>query len=656
MALSAWFNAAAHINANDGSFTSEFVRGTTEAVMRSQGAPVTDTQFQTSSNALATTLLNKIIHDQSIDTAQAVVNLDIKNAGDTLNMPAWGWAGAITDFLPEPFGLNQDLASVPLDKMDVMTGAALMGFTRAFDRMLDDGVISTVGEFESIIDATGKSAGDFIFDLIHPTIPCTAVRNPTISYVTYRQWVNTDTDGDDDEGYYQTICNRIVTPSADPLILNLNGIGIETVGTGAGVLFDANGTGIKHPTGWVAATDGFLVLDRNGNGTIDNGTELFGNSTPLAGGGTAANGYAALAAQDTNHDNAVNSLDANWNNLRVWQDLNQDGVSQSNELYTLGAEGIASLYLGVSTSYNSTQTGGTVSGVSSYTRTDGTFGFTGDVNLAQDTFVRSFTAAAPIATAAQSLPAMGGSGSLRDLREAASLQTAQGATLLAALTAFASSDGMSQHNQMDALIADWVATSTQQTSLKQAMAQGLTLHYINGGGDVGATQAAYINRMIGALEVFGGADFANGWAAPAAGVTDIYLGLGDLLDVTLLETRYNALKDAIYGALAMQTRLKPYLDSIGLGIGAGGNLQFDLTAFNALIASKKTGDQQGALIDLIDLSRYAGDSLGQMGWSAEAGIAGIVGALQGTAQLAAVKSLFNLDAANDAVFEMRRVG
>ena len=68
-ALSAWFDAAAHINANDGSFKSEFVRGSTEAVARSQGAAITDQQFQTASDTLPITLLTQIIQNGSIGTS-----------------------------------------------------------------------------------------------------------------------------------------------------------------------------------------------------------------------------------------------------------------------------------------------------------------------------------------------------------------------------------------------------------------------------------------------------------------------------------------------------------------------------------------------------------------------------------------------------------
>ncbi|NOY73041.1 MAG: hypothetical protein GXP14_11850 [Gammaproteobacteria bacterium] len=81
-----------------------------------------------------------------------------------------------------------------------------------------------------------------------------------------------------------------VLPRA-PLALDLDGDGIETLAANGygGVLFDQNGDGVRRATGWIASDDGLLALDRNGNGTIDNGTELFGNSTPTAG-GTAADG------------------------------------------------------------------------------------------------------------------------------------------------------------------------------------------------------------------------------------------------------------------------------------------------------------------------------------------------------------------------------
>ena len=89
----------------------------------------------------------------------------------------------------------------------------------------------------------------------------------------------------------------------DPLVLDLDGDGVETFGitTDTQVLFDSNGNGIKTATGWVSSDDGILVLDRNGNGLIDNGSELFGDQT-IVDGVKAKDGFEALRAEDMNID------------------------------------------------------------------------------------------------------------------------------------------------------------------------------------------------------------------------------------------------------------------------------------------------------------------------------------------------------------------
>jgi hypothetical protein len=75
-----------------------------------------------------------------------------------------------------------------------------------------------------------------------------------------------------------------VVPRSDPLVLDLDADGIETLALNPNspILFDHDGDGVKTGTGWVAADDGILVLDRNGNGTIDSGRELFGESANSA--------------------------------------------------------------------------------------------------------------------------------------------------------------------------------------------------------------------------------------------------------------------------------------------------------------------------------------------------------------------------------------
>jgi hypothetical protein len=131
-----------------------------------------------------------------------------------------------------------------------------------------------------------------------------------------------------------------VAPRRDPLVLDLDGDGIETLGitSTTQVLFDYDEDGVKTGTGWIKGDDGFVVLDRNGNGTIDNGGELFGDQT-LVNGAKASDGFAALSAEDTNHNGKFDAGDTNFTKVRIWQDTNSDGISQAGELHTLNELG-----------------------------------------------------------------------------------------------------------------------------------------------------------------------------------------------------------------------------------------------------------------------------------------------------------------------------
>ncbi|MFC1835306.1 hypothetical protein ACFL2Q_11315 [Thermodesulfobacteriota bacterium] len=108
-------------------------------------------------------------------------------------------------------------------------------------------------------------------------------------------------------------------PPEDPLILNFNGKGIETVGVDAGFHFDHDGNGFMEATGWVAPGNGLLMRDVNGNDFLDSGAELFGDFTPLANGATATNGFEALAQYDTNDDGKIDSDDPIWEQLKIWE-------------------------------------------------------------------------------------------------------------------------------------------------------------------------------------------------------------------------------------------------------------------------------------------------------------------------------------------------
>lgn len=89
--------------------------------------------------------------------------------------------------------------------------------------------------------------------------------------------------------------------------------------------------GLPSSTDWPTATTPWLALDRDGNGSIDSGAELFGDSTPLAG-TTAANGFEALAALDANRDGAIDRRDPMFATLLLWTDRDADHASSPGEL------------------------------------------------------------------------------------------------------------------------------------------------------------------------------------------------------------------------------------------------------------------------------------------------------------------------------------
>lgn len=127
-----------------------------------------------------------------------------------------------------------------------------------------------------------------------------------------------------------------------PLVIDLDGDGIDTIESE--LEFDFSGQGKFHKTGWINKDDGFLVLDKDNNGTIS-GNELFGGYSEVSDGNYAKHGFEALSIYDVNNDGKINSNDTVWGEMKIWRDENSDKISQASEIYSLEYFGINEISL-----------------------------------------------------------------------------------------------------------------------------------------------------------------------------------------------------------------------------------------------------------------------------------------------------------------------
>ena len=250
----------------------------------------------------------------------------------------------------------------------------------------------------------------------------------------------------------------------DPIILDLDGDGLETIGLAGNVYFDHDGDGVLTKTGWAGANDALLVWDRNGNGTIDTGAELFGDFTVLPNGTLAPNGFAALAALDANGDGVIDATDPAFAELKLWRDISQDGVSQGGELVSLADAGIVSLNLAHSLKNQRLANGNTLAREGTFTRADGSTSAMGEFKLAIDTFDTRFAEEIEVPEALRVLPNMQGAGNVRELQQAA----AQSSSLAGVLAQFQNAGTRAEQKALlDQLITAWADTSGMAKSLEE---------------------------------------------------------------------------------------------------------------------------------------------------------------------------------------------
>ncbi|MGH1513792.1 beta strand repeat-containing protein [Ralstonia solanacearum] len=387
----------------------------------------------------------------------------------------------------------------------------------------------------------------------------------------------------------------------DPLVVD-TGKGIYGVGVDkSGVQFDLTNSGQKESVGWITS-GGFLV--NTADGPVTGGAQLFGDARALPNGTLAANGFQALAPLDTNGDGHVDAKDTGFDKLAVWTDANQDGIEQADEVLLLSQLGIKDIDLTSEVSaFQNIGGGNMVTGKVKITWADGHQTEIVEANLVTNGFYTTFTDNLPLTTEQMALPMMGGSGQVRDTRQAA----ARSQTFAEALQHYATSTTRAdQMALLPALIDAWAATSSFKSLMERNSYANDSVNYeytFEGVEHYQSTKLGYdalISKsnwtaeyskwvhMVGILEKFNGqtlfsVDSSWMWghnraflsAVNSDGSTSAYGGTGApagaLLQATVLQVAlsaqqmdrltqsYEALLDSIYGSLLLQTGLDKYV-------------------------------------------------------------------------------------------------
>ena len=173
------------------------------------------------------------------------------------------------------------------------------------------------------------------------------------------------------QGVTLTNLTSLIGTVVDPIIIDLGAVGFAFSPIDIGVQFDLTADGLVDQVAWTTGVDGILAYDVDGSGSIENGSEIF---TPWFAGGVFASGVEALASLDSNADGVIDAFDTTFNNLLVWVDVNLNGLSDTGELTSLTAQGIASISLNTTTPGDAEIDGQTVLSQGMFTNIDGSSG------------------------------------------------------------------------------------------------------------------------------------------------------------------------------------------------------------------------------------------------------------------------------------------
>ncbi|WP_411886698.1 calcium-binding protein, partial [Polaromonas sp. YR568] len=319
--------------------------------------------------------------------------------------------------------------------------------------------------------------------------------------------------------------------------------------------------------------------DRNGNGQIDNGAELFGNNTILKDGSKAANGFAALDELDSNHDHVVDAQDLDTASLRVFRDANSNGVVDAGELLTLAHAGVKSLNTGYTTQAVTDASGNQHLQAGSFTTTAGQTRAMDDVWFAIDLARTAESDLIAVNSTIAALPELAGFGNVHSLHQAMARDIS--GKLQALVQQYTSAiDPAARTGLLNDLIYRWAGVQDIDPASRAA-----TLYYGNVIGDA---------RKLATLEAFLGEGYLGTWCwgekdpNPHAPAAPILIGA------------YEELAQWVDSQLLAQSLFKPLYDCVGLSWNAHSqSLEFDVTALVATLRTQYNTDPAQGLAWLV---------------------------------------------------------
>ena len=211
--------------------------------------------------------------------------------------------------------------------------------------------------------------------------------------------------------------NNAERAKVDPLILDINGDGFNIETKKYGAHFDLNCNGFAERINWTRQ-DAILALDKNGNGKIDDGSEVFGDFHLFADGTKAKNGFEALAQYDTNGDGVIDENDEIFNQLKLWVDSDGDGLSGSGELKSLKDMHIKAINLNYEYVNQPTDSEALIGNVATFVYEDDTIGNIGEMWVSSDLYDAIETVIIGVSEAADGLPNVRSFGTVNSLHNA----------------------------------------------------------------------------------------------------------------------------------------------------------------------------------------------------------------------------------------------